>query len=135
MKTTARPQTLDELIGQEALKQKARIAIGAALQRGEPLPHAMLTSAGGGLGKTSFAGILANEMFSMLTHTTGQCLVNAADLRKVLIGLKPGSLLHVDGTSIATPVGGHCGGPAHRHADGGVTTSPGCATGCTGIAP
>jgi len=96
MTTTARPQTLDELIGQAALKQKARIAIGAVLQRGEPLPHVLLTSAGGGLGKTSFAGILANEMFSMLIHTTGQCLVNAADLRKVLIGLKPGSLLHVD---------------------------------------
>lgn len=96
MNATARPQMLDELIGQESLKKKARIAIGAALQQCEPLPHVLLTSSGGGLGKTTFAKILANEMFSPFEHTTGQCLVNAVDLRRVLIGLKPGTLLHID---------------------------------------
>ncbi|MAG33368.1 MAG: hypothetical protein CL908_21030 [Deltaproteobacteria bacterium] len=62
MAKSLRPQYLDELIGQEALEQRARIAIGAALTRGEPLPHVLLTSPEGGLGKTSLAAILANEM-------------------------------------------------------------------------
>ncbi len=96
MTVTTRPQTLDELIGQEALKRKARIAIGAALQRGEPLPHVVLTSSGGGLGKSTFATILANEMFCPLVSTTGQCLVGASDLRNVIVRLKPHSLLFVD---------------------------------------
>ena len=56
-----RPQSLDELVGQDTIKQKARIAIGAALQRGEPLPHVLLTSSGGGLGKTTMAAILASS--------------------------------------------------------------------------
>lgn len=96
MPAVARPQGLDELIGQETLKKKARIAIGAALQRNEPLPHVLLTSSGGGLGKTSFAQILANEMFSPLTHTTGQCLSSAADLRRAFVQLKQNSMLHID---------------------------------------
>ena len=58
-----RPRYLDEMIGQKAIKQKVSIAIQAALQRGEPLPHCMLTSAGGGLGKTTLAGIIATESF------------------------------------------------------------------------
>ena len=94
--TNLRPQSLDELIGQENLKQKARIAVGAALQRGEPLPHCLLTSSGGGLGKTTLAGVLANEMFRPLVSTTGQCLLTPVDLRNTLISLKPGSLLLVD---------------------------------------
>lgn len=94
--TNHRPQHLDEMIGQNAIKQKARIAIQAALQRGEPLPHCLLTSSGGGLGKTSFAGILANEMFSPLVTTTGQCLMSPADLRNLLIRIKPNTVLLVD---------------------------------------
>jgi holliday junction DNA helicase RuvB len=96
MGTVARPQTLDELIGQDVIKQKARIAIGAALQRGEPLPHVLLTSSGGGLGKTTLSQVLANEMYSPLASTTGQCLITAADLRNVLVRLKPNSVLLVD---------------------------------------
>ena len=96
MTAAIRPQNLDDLIGQNNLKQKARIAIGAALQRGEPLPHVLLTSSGGGLGKTTFATVLSNEMYSPLISTTGQCLVSAADLRNVLIRLKHNSTLLVD---------------------------------------
>jgi Holliday junction DNA helicase RuvB len=69
--TDVRPQSLEELTGQDCLKQKARIAVGAALHRGEPLPHVLLTSAGGGLGKTTLAQILANEMYSPLVSTSG----------------------------------------------------------------
>ncbi|HOW74062.1 MAG TPA: AAA family ATPase [Phycisphaerae bacterium] len=95
MAQSLRPQTLDEMIGQEAAKQKARIAIGAAIQRGEPLPHVLQTSSGG-LGKTCFARILANEMFSPLVETSGPCVASVADLRRVRVQLEPGSLLHID---------------------------------------
>lgn len=96
--TTAdhRPQHLDEMIGQNAIKQRARIAIQAALERGEPLQHLLLTSAGGGLGKSSFAAILANECFSPLVSTTGQCLMTPTDLRNLLIRIKPNTILMVD---------------------------------------
>ncbi len=95
--TSMRPQHLDEMIGQNDVKAKASIAIQAALQRGEPLPHCLLTSPGtGGLGKTSFAGVLANEMFSQLVSTTGQCLVTATDLRNILVRLEPSSVLLID---------------------------------------
>jgi Holliday junction DNA helicase RuvB len=96
MNKTLRPKTLDELIGQETLITKARIAIGAALHRGEPLPHTLLTSGSGGLGKTTFAGILANEMYSHVTPASGLCIRTAVNLRRVMVPLQPGSLLHID---------------------------------------
>lgn len=96
MPTELRPESLDELTGQEALKQKARIAIGAALLRGEPLPHVLLTSAGGGLGKTTLAQVIANELFAPLVCTSGQCVSSALDLRNLLVRLQPNSLLLVD---------------------------------------
>jgi len=91
-----RPESLQEMIGQEAIKQKAGIAMRAALQRGEPLPHCLLTSPGGGLGKTTFASILANEMYSPLLTTTGQCINTPVDLRNTLVRIKPGTLVLVD---------------------------------------
>ncbi len=96
MNAPFRPQHLDEMVGQEAIRQKARIACQAALLRGEPLPHVLLTSSGGGLGKTSFAGILANEMYTQMVTTTGQCLRTVADLRNLLVLLDPGTILLVD---------------------------------------
>lgn len=92
----SRPKQLDEFVGQESIKRKARIAIGAALERSEPLPHCLLTSRAGGLGKTSFASCLANECFAPLVATTGQCLATAEDLRNVLIRLRPNSFLLID---------------------------------------
>lgn len=91
-----RPQALNEMIGQELLKERARIAIGAALQRGEALPHVLLTSAGGGLGKTSFATILANEMYCPIRHTSGPCIRTAVDLRKAVVSLAARDFLHID---------------------------------------
>ncbi len=94
--TSHRPQHLDEMVGQDSIKQRARIAIQSALQRGEPLPHVLLTSAGGGLGKTTLAQVLSNEMFSPLISTTGQCLMSASDLRNILVRLDRSSVLLVD---------------------------------------
>lgn len=91
-----RPKDLDELIGQDDLKQKARIAIGAALQRGEPLPHTLQTSGSGGLGKTTFATILANEMYSHITHLSGPALRTVPELRLVLFQLKKNEVIHID---------------------------------------
>ena len=91
-----RPRFLDEMIGQDAIKQKVSIALQAALQRGEPLPHCMLTSAGGGLGKTTLAGVIATEMFAPLLTTTGQCLASPADLRNLVVRIEPNSVVLVD---------------------------------------
>ena len=68
---TLRPQSLDELIGQQTIKKKLRIAMGAALQREEPLGHILLTSNGGGLGKSTLASIISNEMLCPLHMGTG----------------------------------------------------------------
>lgn len=94
--TDYRPKYLDELVGQDGLKQKARIAISSALHREEPLGHCLLTSLGGGLGKTTFASILSNECFAPLVSTSGQCLNTVIDLRNTLVRLKPGSMLLID---------------------------------------
>ena len=91
-----RPRSLDEMIGQEQIKRKLRIAIGAALHRDEPLGHVLLVSSGGGLGKSSLAQVIANEMFVPFVTTTGQCLWSAADLKRVLFSLKPKSVLLID---------------------------------------
>ena len=91
-----RPQLLDELVGHADAKVKARIAIQAALTRDEPLPHCLLTSGVGGVGKTSFAAVLANEMYSPFAATSGACLSTPTDLRNALIRLKPRSVLLCD---------------------------------------
>ena len=104
MNIIRRPQSLDELVGQETIKKKLRIAMGAAMQRNEPLPHVLLTSNGGGLGKTTLASIISNEMLCPLHTTTGQCLSTTTDLKNILIRLEPHNLLLIDE--------GHCIGRA-----------------------
>ena len=91
-----RPQQLDELVGHVDVKAKARIAIAAALARGEPLPHCLLTSSGGGLGKTTLAQILANELYVGLVQTSGTCIVSPLDLRNLLIRTTPNSCVLID---------------------------------------
>ena len=93
---TLRPQTLDELIGQQQIKTKLRVAMGAALQRNEPLGHVLLTSSGGGLGKSTLASIISNEMLCPLHATTGQCLSTTTDLKNILIRLEPHHMLLID---------------------------------------
>jgi len=94
--TQHRPRYLDEMIGQSAIKQKVSIAVQAALQRGEAMPHCLLTSAGGGLGKTTLAGVLSNELLVPLISTTGQCLATPYDLRNILVRIEPKAILLVD---------------------------------------
>ncbi len=96
MDTTMRPQSLDELIGQETIKKKLQIAMGAALQRSEPLGHVLLTSSGGGLGKSTLASIISNEMLCRLHTTTGQCICSTTDLKNVLVRLEPNNMLLID---------------------------------------
>lgn len=91
-----RPRQFDEMIGQSDAKKRARIAVQAALQRGEVLPHALLTSSGGGLGKTSFASILANEMFAPFEAVSATAITTPLDIRNLLIRLKSGSVLCLD---------------------------------------
>lgn len=93
---TVRPQLLDELVGHHDAKVKARIAVQAALNRDEPLPHCLLTSGVGGVGKTSFAQIVANEMYAPFIATSGACLATPMDLRNALVRLKPRTVLLCD---------------------------------------
>ncbi len=90
-----RPRRLDEFIGQASLKERIAIVTEAARGRGEPADH-LLFSGPPGLGKTSLAGIVANEMDARLTVTSGPALERAGDLAAVLTNLDVGDLLFID---------------------------------------
>jgi Holliday junction DNA helicase RuvB len=90
-----RPRTLDEYIGQKDLKKNLRIFIGAALHRDEPLDH-LLFYGPPGLGKTTLAYVIANEMKAHIHVTTGPSLEKTGDLAAILSELKPGDILFID---------------------------------------
>lgn len=90
-----RPQWLDEFPGQEALKEKLRIAIAAAKQRREPLDH-MLLSGPPGLGKTTLARIMANEMGVDIRATSGPVIERQADLSAILTSLEDFDVFFID---------------------------------------
>lgn len=92
---TLRPRSLDEFIGQEALKQNLRIFVEAAKRRGEALDH-MLLAGPPGLGKTSMCRILAGEMGVSLTTTSGPSLERAGDMAAILTSLDEGDFLFID---------------------------------------
>ena len=90
-----RPHNLDSYIGQDAVKEHMRIYIEAAKNRGEPLDHALLYWPPG-LGKTTLAGIIANEMDVSLRVTSGPAISHAGDLAALLTNLSPGDVLFID---------------------------------------
>jgi Holliday junction DNA helicase RuvB len=92
---TLRPRALEEFAGQRRLKQNLGIAIGAARKRGEPLGHCLF-SGPPGLGKTTLAHILANEMGSRIRVTSGPVLEKPGDLAGLLTGLERGDVLFID---------------------------------------
>lgn len=98
-----RPGRLDEFIGQDALKESLRIFIEASKKRGEPLEH-ILFSGPPGLGKTTLAYILANEMGTAIKSTSGPVLEKPGDLAAMLTALKKGDVLFIDEIHRLNPV-------------------------------
>lgn len=90
-----RPRTLAEYVGQDSVVQKLAIAIKAALGRGEPLDH-VLFHGPPGLGKTTLAHIVSNEMGAGIVCSSGPALERAADLVGVLTNLQRGDVLFID---------------------------------------
>jgi holliday junction DNA helicase RuvB len=90
-----RPRTLKEFVGQEDVKEHLAIVLEAARKRGEQCPHLLFTGPPG-LGKTSLAHIVANEMGANIRVTSGPALERAGDLVAILANLEDGDLLFVD---------------------------------------
>ncbi len=90
-----RPQRLSELIGQEQIKENLSILIQAAKKRGEPLDHVLFYGPPG-LGKTTLAHILANEMGVNIKVTSGPAIERPGDLASILTNLHAGDVLFID---------------------------------------
>lgn len=90
-----RPRTLGEFVGQARIKEQLGLLIAGARERGEPVDH-VLFSGPPGLGKTTLAGILANEMGVALRQTSGPALERTADLAAILTNLEEHDVLFVD---------------------------------------
>ena len=93
--TTLRPQTLDDYIGQREAKENLKIFIEAAKLRGEPLDHVLFYGPPG-LGKTTLAGIIANELGVDIKITSGPAIGRAGDLAAILTSLNDNDVLFID---------------------------------------
>lgn len=90
-----RPQTLDDYLGQKRIKDNLSVLIEAARMRREPLDH-LLFSGPPGLGKTTLASVVANEMGVHIRTTSGPAIDRAGDLAAILTNLEEGDILFID---------------------------------------
>lgn len=95
IEVTLRPQHFDEYVGQERLKKNLKLAIEAAKKRGEPMDHVLLYGPPG-LGKTTMATVIANEMSTQIRVTSGPAIEKAGDLASILTNLADGDVLFID---------------------------------------
>ncbi len=92
---TIRPQYLEDYIGQKGVKDNLKVFIEAARQRGEPLDHVLFYGPPG-LGKTTLAGIIANELGVNIKITSGPAIERAGDLAAILTNLEENDVLFID---------------------------------------
>ena len=92
---TLRPKDFASYVGQERLKKNLQLAIAAAQKRNEPIDHVLLYGPPG-LGKTTMAGVIANEMGAQIKVTSGPAIERAGDLASILTNLQAGDILFID---------------------------------------
>lgn len=95
IENTLRPRDFENYIGQDRLKKNIKLAIDAAKKRDEPLDHVLLHGPPG-LGKTTMASVIANEMGAQIRVTSGPAIERAGDLASLLTNLSDGDILFID---------------------------------------
>src|SRR5665811_405921 len=95
VEVTLRPKSFDEYIGQDRLKSNLKLAIDAAKKRNEPIDHVLLYGPPG-LGKTTMATVIANEMGANIRVTAGSAIERSGDLASILTNLSDGDVLFID---------------------------------------